>query len=212
MHQPAPHDTGHTRSATIGATTGDGGLGRTGHGTAPLNAAVGSNGRRGRSGRSPAGPRARAGAVAWCAGAAAVLTAHQAALWALHQAGWAPWPAYVLAPTRPFGVPAVASAAFWGGVWWVTLDPVVRRARTARGAYGRAAGLGAVLPNAVGVLLAAAGHRFPVAAEVGAGRTLVSAVAVNALWAVTAAALARAARRGRRPTPPAAARPGRAAA
>jgi hypothetical protein len=123
-----------------------------------------------------------------------VLTAHQAVLWALHRAGWAPWPAYSLAPTAPLGVPAVASAAFWGGVWWAALDPLARRAATPAGASARAALLGAVLPNAAGAVLVALG-RGPAPAypfgSAGRARALASAVAVNALWALTAAALAR---------------------
>jgi hypothetical protein len=123
-----------------------------------------------------------------------VLTAHQAALWALHRAGWAPWPAYALAPTAPLGVPAVASAAFWGGVWWAGLDRLVPRGGGPGPAYARAALLGAVLPNAVGAALVAAGHGPPLGAAASAvprDRALASAVLVNALWAVTAAALTR---------------------
>jgi hypothetical protein len=147
------------------------------------------------------------GAVAFAAGGLAVLTVHQAALWALHRAGWAPWPAYSWAPTRPLGVPAVASAVVWGGVWWAGLDRLVPRDRGARAALRRAALLGAVLPNAAGALLAAAG-RGPAADTLGAaprGRSLAAAVAVNALWGAAAAALAGAATR-------AAARRGRSAA
>jgi hypothetical protein len=136
--------------------------------------------------------RAAGTAAAFAAGAAAVLTTHQAVLWALHRAGWAPWPAYSLASTRPLGVPAVLSAAFWGGVWWAALDPLARRASTPSGTYARAALLGAVLPNAVGATLAALGRGQASAQSLGdAGRykAIASAVAINALWAVTAAAL-----------------------
>lgn len=133
---------------------------------------------------------ARDAAAAFAAGALSVATAHQAALWALHRAGWAPWPAYSFAATRPLGVPAVVSAAFWGGVWWAALDPLVRRAPTRGAARARAALLGAALPNAIGAALVALGHGArPAPARRAAA--LASAVAVNALWAVTAAALAR---------------------
>ena len=50
------------------------------------------------------------------AGFLAVLVCHQAALLGLHRAGIAPAP-WNLAPVPPFGVPAVVSAAFWGGLW-----------------------------------------------------------------------------------------------
>jgi hypothetical protein len=53
------------------------------------------------------------------AGFLAVLVFHQGALLILHLAGFvanAPWS---LAPVPPFGVPAVLSAAFWGGLWGI---------------------------------------------------------------------------------------------
>lgn len=128
----------------------------------------------------------RAVPAAFAAGAAAVLTTHQGALWMLHRAGWAPWPAYALTPTAPFGVPAVASAAFWGGVWWVALARALPRDASPGAVLARAALLGAVLPNAVGAVLVAAGHG---ARASGAARlpALASAIVVNALWAATAA-------------------------
>jgi hypothetical protein len=150
-------------------------------------------------------PARRAGA-AFLVGAGAVVTAHQAALWALHRAGAAPWPAYDVTPTRPFGVPAVASAAFWGGVWWAALAPLLPRVGGAGAYYGRAALLGAVLPNAAGAVLVALGHGQPPGGTPAAAATL-SAVLVNGLWGVTAAALLRraapapAARPPRRPPP-----------
>ena len=55
-------------------------------------------------------------AYGFIAGCIAVLLFHQGALLALHLAGIAPSP-WNIAPVPPFGVPAVVSAAFWGGVW-----------------------------------------------------------------------------------------------
>lgn len=51
------------------------------------------------------------------AGFAATLVFHQGVLWLMYQAGTvarAPWN---MAPVPPFGVPAVVSLAFWGGLW-----------------------------------------------------------------------------------------------
>jgi hypothetical protein len=134
-------------------------------------------------------PARRAGA-AFLVGAGAVVTAHQAALWALHRAGAAPWPAYDVTPTRPFGVPAVASAAFWGGVWWAALAPLLPRVGGAGAYYGRAALLGAVLPNAAGAALVALGRGHALGGAAPA-RAAAAAALVNGLWGVAAAALGR---------------------
>jgi len=137
----------------------------------------------------PGAPRP---AAAFAAGAVAVLTTHQATLWALHRSGLAPWPAYSLAPTRPLGVPALASAAFWGGVWWVALARLLPRhpAAPAMAYYGRAALLGAVLPNVAGALLLAVGRGQPLGATPPAIAAL-SAALVNGAWGITAAAVLR---------------------
>jgi hypothetical protein len=119
----------------------------------------------------------------------AVLTIHQGALWLLHRAAIAPWPAYALEPTAPFGVPRVLSAAFWGGVWWMALAPVVERATGWRH-WARAALLGAVPPTAVGALLAVTVGT--VARGTTAPFVLVgAALGVNALWGLGAAAVRR---------------------
>ncbi len=139
--------------------------------------------------------RAGRAAAAFAAGAAGVLTAHQAALWALHRAGWAPWPAYSLAPTRPLGMPAVVSAAFWGGAWWAALAPLLPRAAGPGAYYGRAALLGATLPNAAGAVLLALGRGQPLGAAA-PGAALAAAVLVNGLWGAAAAATLRGLLRG----------------
>ena len=164
---------------------------------APPRAVAGATPRRASS------DHRRRAAASFAAGAAAVLTTHQLMLWALHRAGWAPWPPYARTPTPPFGVPAVLSAAWWGGVWWVALAPLVARAggRTWAGAgdarrLAVAAALGATLPNLVGVALVAAGHGVRVAGA-GRGRATVAALVINAAWGITAAALAARLARGR---------------
>ncbi len=124
----------------------------------------------------------------FAAGAVGVLTAHQAAVWALHRAGVVPWPAYSVVPTRPFGVPQVLSAAFWGGVWWVALGPVVERAESRAGYAARAAVFGAVLPTAVGAVLVAAGRGAP-RGDARPATLLAAGLAVNAAWGLAAAAV-----------------------
>jgi hypothetical protein len=56
-------------------------------------------------------------ALGFVAGALSVLSFHQAALGVLHLAGAASGMPWRLTPTTPFGIPAVLSAAFWGGLW-----------------------------------------------------------------------------------------------
>ena len=83
------------------------------------------------------------------AGLLAVPVFHQAALFVLHRAGIAPAP-WDLAPVPPFGVPAVASAAFWGGLWGIVFGLLAPR-------FGRGAGywLAGLLFGAVALTLVA---------------------------------------------------------
>ncbi len=53
------------------------------------------------------------------AGAVAFLIFHQGGLWALTQAGVLNASTWSMAPTKPFGVPAVLSLIFWTGLWGV---------------------------------------------------------------------------------------------
>ena len=55
------------------------------------------------------------------AGLVAVLVFHQGALLALHLAGLVPASPWRFDPVPPLGVPAVLSAAFWGGLWGIAL-------------------------------------------------------------------------------------------
>lgn len=80
------------------------------------------------------------------AGAVAVLVFHQVALWVLNLLGLVPVSPWSFAPTAPFGVPAVISAAFWGGLWGVLLVAV---APSVARSPGLAALFGAVFPTLV---------------------------------------------------------------
>ena len=51
------------------------------------------------------------------AGFFATLVFHQAALYGLWHAHIAPFAPFQVHATHPFGVPAMLSLAFWGGVW-----------------------------------------------------------------------------------------------
>src|SRR5262245_38985446 len=96
---------------------------------------------------------------AFIAGFVATLVFHQGALTLLWLSRAVPRTPYGMAPTRPLGVPAVISLAFWGGVWGAALWPLLRNATG--GAYWlRALVLGALLPSIVAlfVVLPLKGH------------------------------------------------------
>jgi hypothetical protein len=53
------------------------------------------------------------------AGFLATLFFHQVALALMWGMDFAPYKPFALTPTRPLGVPAVFSLAFWGGIWGI---------------------------------------------------------------------------------------------
>jgi hypothetical protein len=57
--------------------------------------------------------------LAFIAGALAVPVFHQMLFLVLHLAGIIPVPPFDMTPTQPFGVPALVSISFWGGVWGI---------------------------------------------------------------------------------------------
>ena len=129
--------------------------------------------------------------LGFAAGALAVPVFHQAALALLHATGIGP-AAWNMVPVPPFGVPALLSAAFWGGLWGIVLALVKPRLPRGGAAYWLAAlAFGAVLPTLVvylvvlplkGVLLSAA-LRWP---------GIVIGPVVNGAWGVGTALLLRA--------------------
>ncbi len=82
------------------------------------------------------------------AGFASTLVFHQGMLALLRLASpQAPAP-FNMAATGPFGVPAVISLAFWGGVWGIVLWALIRGSRGARH-WMLAVVIGALGPSAV---------------------------------------------------------------
>jgi hypothetical protein len=84
------------------------------------------------------------------AGFLAVLIFHQIALLLLHLAGLVPAMAWNMAPLPPLGVPAVISAAFWGGLWGIVLVLLAPRLGGEAGYW-----VGSILFGAVVVTLVA---------------------------------------------------------
>lgn len=87
------------------------------------------------------------------AGFFGTLVFHQLTLAALWGLGLAPFPPFSMAPTHPFGIPAVFSLSFWGGVWGI-LFALIHGSFPRRGAYWVVAFFfGAILPSLVALLV-----------------------------------------------------------
>lgn len=113
------------------------------------------------------------------AGFLATLIMHQGMLGLLHLGVGAPAP-FNFEPVAPFGIPAVLSLAFWGGVWGLPIWLLVRR--LAGAAYWTTAIVaGAVGPSAVALLLV-----FPLKGMAVAGggdpKIIVGALLLNGAW------------------------------
>jgi hypothetical protein len=66
-------------------------------------------------------------AIACLAGALAVPIFHQGLFLLLYLLGVIPVTPFSLEPTKPFGVPEVVSASFWGGVWGIVFGLTLPR-------------------------------------------------------------------------------------
>ena len=117
---------------------------------------------------------------AFIAGFIATLVFHQSVIWLFHYLGAIPMGPFNLAPTRPFGIPAVISLAFWGGVWGMLLWPTLRIAQGSS-YWIRAIVLGAIGPTAVALLVVIPIKTgvFPPAWN---PRLLVGGLVVNGFW------------------------------
>lgn len=125
-------------------------------------------------------PRALFGFIA---GFLATLIFHQLALWLLWRAGIAPFAPFSMTPTHPFGVPAVISLAFWGGVWGIAYALIDGRFPKGAAYWLAALLFGAIAPSAVALLvvLPLKGHAM------GGGwhaPLLITAPIVNGAWGI----------------------------
>jgi hypothetical protein len=122
-------------------------------------------------------------AIGFIAGFLGVLVFHQLMLGLLHLIGLTAGQPYAFRPVPPLGVPAVLSAAFWGGVWGIVFALVHHR--FPRGyAYWVAAFLfGAIFPTLVAWFIV-----FPMKGmPVGNGwqpASMLTGVLVNGAWGI----------------------------
>ena len=123
---------------------------------------------------------AKRGIVAFVAGFVATLVFHQAVLWCLHNFGYvsrAPWQ---MQKMPPFGIPAVISLAFWGGVWGVIMMLMIARRRGS--AFWIAAILfGAIFPTLVAWFVVAPLKHMPIAGGWNP-KTMMTGLLVNGVW------------------------------
>ena len=88
------------------------------------------------------------------AGFLATIIFHQLALALLVVVGISPFPPLPMGATEPFGVPAVLSLAFWGGVWGIGYAVVDRMFPPGgRGYWVTAFLFGAIFPTLVALLV-----------------------------------------------------------
>jgi hypothetical protein len=111
------------------------------------------------------------------AGYLATLIFHQGVWAGLYAAGKVPAAAWDMSSTEPFGIPAVLSLAFWGGLWGIALWPLIKQGRF----WLKSIVLGAVGPSALALLVV-----FPLKGLAIAGgwdpKVIVGALILNAAW------------------------------
>jgi hypothetical protein len=128
--------------------------------------------------------------LGFAAGFLAVPIFHQATLFLLHAAGIGP-AAWNMAPVPPFGVPALLSAAFWGGLWGIALALVEPRFPRGAGYWAAALLFGAVLPTLVVWFVVLPIKGLPVGGGFAWPGIIIGPV-VNGAWGVGTALLLRA--------------------
>lgn len=112
------------------------------------------------------------------AGFIATLVFHQGLFAVFHAAGLVPVPAFNLSPVPPFGVPAVISLAFFGGLWGPPVAWLIRKDAAAR-YWLKAFVFGAIGPTAVALLLV-----FPLKGLAVNPKIVVGALLLNGAWGI----------------------------
>jgi hypothetical protein len=91
--------------------------------------------------------------VGFIAGFLATLVFHQLTVAFLRGVGAVPFLPYSWTPTEPFGIPAVLSLSFWGGVWGIIFALIHGRFPPGVGYWVMAFLFGAVIPSLVALLV-----------------------------------------------------------
>ncbi|HEX7126200.1 MAG TPA: hypothetical protein VF406_10580 [Thermodesulfobacteriota bacterium] len=134
---------------------------------------------------------ARRAGLAFVAGFVSVLIFHQLMFALLYAVGLVQAAPYNLQPVPPFGVPAVLSAAFWGGVWGIVFALVEPRFPRGPGYWVAAVLFGAVALTVVFWFVVAPLKGLPVGGGWRAA-AWVPGLLVNGAWGLGTALLLRA--------------------
>jgi hypothetical protein len=126
---------------------------------------------------------------AFIAGFIATLAFHQTVLGLMHMGNPAVPAPFNLAATAPFGVPAVASLAFWGGVWGIVLWAFIRNDSGAKH-WIKALVIGAIGPSAVALFVVMPLKGMGMAAGWDP-KIIVGALILNGAWGIGVAMLMR---------------------
>jgi hypothetical protein len=128
----------------------------------------------------PATPLSRWIVVGFIAGALAVLIFHQGAAAVLYTLELTKRAPFSMQATQPFGVPQLASIAFWGGVWGMLLAATLARLDGARLVVASAI-FGAIFPTLVAWFIVAPLKGQPMAAGFVPASMLIGPI-VNGAW------------------------------
>ena len=120
------------------------------------------------------------------AGTFAVPLFHQIALLVLNSVGMTTRAPFAMQATKPFGVPAVVSLSFWGGVWGIIIGLVVARIASRGAWWTTAIVFGAIAPTLVAGTLVATLKGQPIKFD---GKLFTLGLIVNGAWAFGTALL-----------------------
>jgi hypothetical protein len=127
----------------------------------------------------------------FAAGFVSVLIFHQLMLGLLHLLGVTPAVPYRFAPVPPFGVPAVISSAFWGGLWGILFALVEPSFPRSSGGYWLAALLFGAIPLVLVAWFIAAPLKGLPAAGGWRPAGIATGLLVNGAWGVGTAVFLR---------------------
>ena len=128
-------------------------------------------------------------AKAFNAGFISTLVFHQGVLALFYLADLIPRVPYDLRHVPPLGIPAVISLAFWGGLWGVTIWPLLKHV-DGPAYWARALVTSAVFPSVVGLFIVFPLKGMPMAGG-GNPMVIVSALVVDGAWGLGMAFLMR---------------------
>ena len=123
--------------------------------------------------------------LGFVAGFVATLLFHQIALWILHYVHFIDRVPWSMKPVPPWGVPAVISLAFWGGIWGAIMMAILAKSRNLLLA---ATLFGAVLPTLAAAFIVAPLKHQPIPHD---GKLLMVGLIVNGAWGLGTALIYR---------------------